>query len=65
MQAYFAAISNASKSIRIVSPYLILNESLLMAIKTAAMSGVKVQILVPGKPDHLIVWWEAVPTIVN
>jgi len=57
MQAYFAAISNARRSIRIVSPYLILNESLLMALKTAAMSGVHIQILVPGKPDHLIVWW--------
>jgi len=57
MQAYFAAITNARKRIRIVSPYLILNESLLMAIKTAAMSGVRVQIILPGKPDHLIVWW--------
>ena len=57
MQAYFLAISNARRSIRIVSPYLILNESLLTALKTAALSGVKIQILLPGKPDHLIVWW--------
>lgn len=57
MQAYFAALANARKCIRIVSPYLILNESLLMAIKTAAMSGVSVQIVLPGKPDHLLVWW--------
>lgn len=57
MQAYFLAISNAKKSIRIVSPYLILNESLLTALKTAVLSGVRVQILLPGKPDHLIVWW--------
>jgi len=35
---------------------LILNESLLMALKTASLSGVKVQIVLPGKPDHLIVW---------
>lgn len=56
MQAYFFAISNARSSIRITSPYLILNESLLMAIKTAALSGVKIDIILPGKPDHLIVW---------
>lgn len=57
MQAYFSAISNAKKSIRITSPYLILNESLLTAIKTAALSGVKIDIILPGKPDHLIVWF--------
>lgn len=57
LQVYFAAISNAKRSIRIASPYLILNESLLMALKTAAFSGVKVQIVVPGKADHLIVFW--------
>lgn len=57
LQAYFTAISNASEHICIASPYLILNESLLMALKTASLSGVKVQILLPGKPDHLIVWY--------
>jgi cardiolipin synthase len=57
LQAYFMAISNASKHICIASPYLILNESLLMALKTASLSGVKVQIVLPGKPDHLIVWF--------
>lgn len=57
MQAYFLAICNARRSIRITSPYLILNESLLMALKTAALSGVKIDIIVPGKPDHRIVWY--------
>jgi cardiolipin synthase len=57
MQVFFSAIANARESVRIASPYLILNESLLMALKTAAFSGVKVQIIVPGKADHLIVFW--------
>jgi len=57
LQAYFTAISNARSRICIASPYLILNESLLMALKTASLSGVKVQVLLPGKPDHLIVWF--------
>lgn len=57
MQAYFAAISNARSSIRISTPYLILNESLLTALKTAAMSGCRVDILLPEKPDHFVVFW--------
>ncbi len=57
LQLYFSAIANAQHSIRINTPYLILNESLLMALKTAAISGVKVQIIVPQKADHAIVFW--------
>jgi len=57
MQAYFAAIANALSSIDISTPYLILNESLLTALKTAAMSGVRVRIIVPHKADHFIVFW--------
>ncbi len=56
MQAYFLAIAKARKSIKITTPYLILNESLLMALKTAALSGVCVQIIVPSKADHYIVF---------
>lgn len=57
LQLYFSAISNAEQSIRITTPYLILNDSLLMALRTAAISGVKIQIILPGKPDHFMVFW--------
>lgn len=57
LQLYFSAIASAQYSIRINTPYLILNEALLMALKTAAISGVKVQIILPSKPDHFIVYW--------
>jgi cardiolipin synthase A/B len=57
LQLYFSAIANAQHSIRITTPYLILNEALLMALKTAAISGVKVQIILPAKADHWIVYW--------
>ncbi|HOD17579.1 MAG TPA: cardiolipin synthase [Candidatus Cloacimonadota bacterium] len=57
MQVYFAAITNAQKSVHITSPYLVLNESLLMALKTAALSGVEVKLILPSKPDHKIVFW--------
>lgn len=57
MQVYFAAIANAKKSVYITSPYLVLNESLLMALKTASLSGVEIKIILPQKPDHHIVFW--------
>jgi len=57
MQIYFSAITSAHKRIYITSPYLILNESLSMALITAALSGTDVRIIVPGKPDHLVVFW--------
>ncbi len=57
MQIYFSAITKAQNKIYITSPYLILNESLTMALITSALSGVDVRIIVPGKPDHLVVFW--------
>jgi len=57
MQVYFAGIANAKTRIHITSPYLVLNESLLMALKTASLSGVEVKIILPAKPDHQIVFW--------
>ncbi len=57
MQVYFTAIAKARTKIDITTPYLILNESLLMALKTAALSGVSVRILLPSKADHFIVFW--------
>ncbi len=59
MQGYFAMISFAKHHINIVTPYLILNESMMTAVKVAALSGVEVRIIVPAKTDHLIVYWAA------
>ncbi|MCD4651491.1 MAG: cardiolipin synthase, partial [Candidatus Cloacimonetes bacterium] len=56
-QGYFALITNARKYIFIASPYLILDSTLLTALKTAALADVDVRILLPGKPDHKIVWY--------
>ena len=57
MQIYFTAITNARESIYMTSPYLILPDGLTMALVTAALSGIDVRIILPGKPDHLIVFW--------
>lgn len=59
MQVYYYAIATAQKSVYLTSPYFIPNESILTALKTAALSGVEVKILLPAKPDHRIVFWAA------
>ncbi len=56
-QMYFSIISTAENSLYITSPYFVPGDSILMAMKTAALSGVDVRLLVPGKPDHKIVYW--------
>lgn len=53
---FFKAIMEAQKTIRISTPYLIPDSEILKALKVAAMSGVKVQIVVPGKPDKKLVY---------
>jgi len=57
LQAYFTMIATAEKRIWITTPYLVPEESLMMALKTAALSGVDVRIIIPSKPDHFFVYW--------
>ncbi len=56
-QAYFTSIATAEDRIFIESPYFIPDESLLMALKTSALSGVDVRIILPDRPDHRTVFW--------
>lgn len=53
--AYFSAICQAKKSIYIETPYFIPDESLLIALKSAALSGVDVRIIFPKIADHKMV----------
>ena len=57
MQVYFAAIAAAKEYIYIVTPYFMPNESVLTALKTAALGGADVRILLPGKSDVRVVYW--------
>lgn len=57
LQAYFTMISTAEKKIWITTPYLVPDESIMMALKTAALSGVDVKLVIPSKPDHYLVFW--------
>jgi len=59
MQAFFAAITRARKHIYISTPYFVPNESILTALKTAALSGVDVRIVLPGKSDSTVVYWSS------
>lgn len=54
---YLKMIQRARKYIYIQSPYFILDESLLEALKLACLGGVDVRIMIPSKPDHPFVYW--------
>ncbi|MDF2548390.1 MAG: cardiolipin synthase [Anaerosolibacter sp.] len=63
MQAYFATISSAEDRIWINTPYLVPDESIMMALRTAALSGVDVRIILPSYPDHHMVFWASMSNI--
>ena len=55
--AYMKIINNAKKNVYIQTPYLVLDEPMADALKIAALSGIDVRIMVPGKPDHFFMEW--------
>lgn len=55
MLSYLKAINLARTEILITTPYFIPGESIMDAIRVAALGGVNVKLLVPGKSDsHLV-----------
>ncbi len=63
MQAYFLTISSAEEKIWINTPYLVPDESIMMALRTASLSGVDVRIILPSYPDHRTVFWASMSNI--
>ena len=57
MQVYFSAIATSKSSIYLTSPYFSPDESMLTAIKTAALSGVDVRMIFPEKSDSILTNW--------
>jgi cardiolipin synthase len=55
--AYIQIINMAKRYVWITTPYFVPDGSILMALKTAALNGVDVRLLLPSKPDHFIVYW--------
>jgi cardiolipin synthase A/B len=54
---YFGAITEAKESLRIMTPYFLPDFGLTSALSTAALKGVKVQIILPSKNNLPWVHW--------
>lgn len=50
------AANTSRKRLWIASPYFVPDEGVLTALQAASLRGVEVQILLPQKADHLLVW---------
>lgn len=50
-------ITEAKETIYIQTPYFIPDASFLDACRIALMSGTKIQLMIPNKPDHMFVYW--------
>jgi cardiolipin synthase len=59
MQAFFTAISTAHTKIYISTPYFSPNESILTALKTVALGGVDVRLILPANSDSTISFWNS------
>lgn len=52
--AFMDVIGKATKSIKIASPYFVPDEESLATVRRAARSGIKVQLIIPGKGDRAL-----------
>jgi cardiolipin synthase A/B len=53
------AINSARRRLWIASPYFVPDEHVLAALQLAAIRGVDVRVMLPEKPDHLLVYLSA------
>ncbi|MFU8786392.1 MAG: cardiolipin synthase [Candidatus Izemoplasmataceae bacterium] len=53
---YLKMIFKAKKSIKIMTPYMALDQEIYTALKVAQLSGVNVEIIIPGIPDKYLVY---------
>lgn len=53
---FHQAIAGARRRLWIASPYFVPDPPVFAALQLAALRGVDVRILLPGKPDHLMVY---------
>lgn len=57
MQGLLVAIMSSQKYLYIQTPYLLPTESILVALKTIALAGVDVRIMIPEHSDSRLVHW--------
>ncbi|MGM0436117.1 MAG: cardiolipin synthase [Bacillota bacterium] len=53
---YLKMIFSAKKSIKIMTPYMAMDQETLTALKVAVKSGIDVSIIIPGVPDKQLVY---------
>lgn len=57
LNCFYKLISSAKDSIFIETPYFVPDESIIEALKSAALGGIDVKIIIPAHPDHPFVYW--------
>lgn len=57
MQGYVRILMQAKRYVYMATPYFLPTESVLFAIRTAALAGVDVRIMIPYKTDAKLVEW--------
>ena len=55
--AYLKMISNARRRVYVQTPYFIPDGSVFEALRSVALSGVDVRLMIPSMPDHPFVYW--------
>ena len=55
--SYIKMIYSAKETVLLQTPYFVPDSSLLNALRTAALSGKDVHLMLPSKPDHFFVFW--------
>lgn len=56
---FMQAINSAKERIWIASPYFVPDSAVIKALQLAALRGVDVRVMLPEKPDHLLVYLAA------
>lgn len=54
---FLAALAGAERTVRIMTPYFLPDQALLSALKTAALRGVRVDVLIPSRNNLRTVGW--------
>jgi cardiolipin synthase A/B len=57
LELYFSAIAAGERRVWMATPYFIPEGGILLALKTAALSGADVRIILPAIPDSRVVYW--------
>jgi cardiolipin synthase len=53
-RVFFAAIALAKNHVRISTPYFVPDEAMVVALGVAALRGVRVELILPGRSNHVV-----------